>query len=298
MPNLELSPKRDLSSFRKIALGTWKTAYDPSVYGSMDLDVTEAYDYIEQFRAKTGRKLTVTHLLARTAGAVMETMPDANAILRWGRLYVRKRIGVFFQVAMEDPKTGEMDLSGATVHDPEKMSVIELMDAFDSQVGKVRKGEDEKLESSRNLFKSLPWFLVWPILNLIGFLGYTLNLDLRFLGVPKDAFGSLMITNIGSLGLAEAYVPLVPYSRIPLLLAVGEIKDTPVVRDGEIVIRKLMRISATFDHRVLDGMHASVMSKVMKQWMEHPFDHFDPIDSLPVAGETVEEEAGAEGAPA
>ncbi|MDF1561829.1 MAG: 2-oxo acid dehydrogenase subunit E2 [Deltaproteobacteria bacterium] len=280
MPNLQLEPKQNLSSFRKIALGTWKTAYDPSVYGSMDLDVTETMEYIEQFRAKTGRKLTVTHLLARTAGAVMEEMPDANSILRWGRLYVRKQVGVFFQVAMEDPETGEIDLSGATVHDPEKMSIVELMDAFDSQVKKVRKGEDEKLESSRNLFRSLPWFLVWPILNLIGFLGYTLNLDLRLLGVPKDAFGSLMITNIGSLGLSEAYVPLVPYSRIPLLLAVGEVKDRAVVVDGEIAIRKIMRISATFDHRVLDGMHASVMARVMRQWMEHPFEHFDPIDDL------------------
>ncbi len=291
MPNLELEPKRNLSSFRKIALGTWKTAFDPSVYGSMDLDVTEAYEYMGQFREKTGRRVTLTHLLAKTAGAVMETMPDANAILRFGRLYVRKQIGVFFQVALEDPETGEMDLSGATVHNPEKMTLVQLMDNFDSQVKKVRKGEDEQLEQSRGLFKKLPWFLVWPILNMIGFLGYTLNLDLRFLGVPKDAFGSLMITNIGSLGLAEAYVPLVPYSRIPLLLAIGEVKDRPVVRDGEIVIRKMMRVSATFDHRVLDGMHASIMSKVMRKWIEHPFDHFDPIDTL-----VAQSEAPAEGA--
>ena len=35
MANLELKRKQQISSFRKIAIGTWKTAYDPSVYGSL-----------------------------------------------------------------------------------------------------------------------------------------------------------------------------------------------------------------------------------------------------------------------
>ena len=37
MPNLELVRKDDVSSFRKIAIGPWRTAYDPSVYGTMEL---------------------------------------------------------------------------------------------------------------------------------------------------------------------------------------------------------------------------------------------------------------------
>ena len=37
MPHLQLQPKQNLSSFRRIAIGTWKTAYDPSVYGCLKL---------------------------------------------------------------------------------------------------------------------------------------------------------------------------------------------------------------------------------------------------------------------
>ena len=44
-------------------------------------------------------------------GMVLHEMPDANAILRFNRIYLREDIGVFFQVAMEDPQTGELDLS-------------------------------------------------------------------------------------------------------------------------------------------------------------------------------------------
>jgi len=38
-----------------------------------------------------------------------------------------------------------------------------------------------------------------------------------------------------------------------------------------------MRLCATFDHRILDGAHAAAMAKTVRAWMEHPFEHFDPI---------------------
>ena len=84
----------------------------------------------------------------------------------------------------------------------------------------------------------------------------------------------------GSLGLEEAYVPLVPYSRVPLLIALGAVQDAPVVEDGEIVVGKTMRVFATFDHRVLDGAHASKMVRVLKEYMEHPFERFDAVEAL------------------
>jgi pyruvate/2-oxoglutarate dehydrogenase complex dihydrolipoamide acyltransferase (E2) component len=98
-----------------------------------------------------------------------------------------------------------------------------------------------------------------------------------------------MITNIGSLGLEQAFVPLVPYSRVPLVVAMGAVVDEPVIEDDRVVPGKLMRVSATFDHRVLDGSHAATMSRTMRAWMEDPFEHFDPIPAaaLPEAKENI-----------
>jgi len=50
-----------------------------------------------------------------------------------------------------------------------------------------------------------------------------------------------------------------------------------VVEDGRIVVGKVMHICATFDHRVLDGTHAAAMARIVRAWMEHPFEHFDAI---------------------
>jgi hypothetical protein len=277
MPNLELEPQRELSTFRRLALGTWRTAYDPSVYGSLTLRMDAALAYIDAFRAATGRHLTITHLVARAAAAVLEQVPEANALLRGGRLYRRRRIGVFFQVAMKDAATGKLDLSGATIHDPERKSLIEICDELEARFAEVRADRGGALARVRRMLARLPLPAIPALLELTSFASYTLNLDLGWAGVPRDAFGSLMITNVGALGLEEAYVPLVPYSRVPLLLALGAIREAPVVRDGRVAIEHTMKVCATLDHRVLDGAHAAAMADVLRAWIEDPFAHFDRI---------------------
>lgn len=270
MGNLKIRPKEKLSSFRKIAIGTWSTTYDPSVYGTLKLRADKALAYLEEFRRRTGKRITISHMMAKAVALVLADMPDANAILRFNRIYLRDDIGVFFQVAMEDAKTGEVDLSGATIFEAHKKSMEEIVDEFQARVDKVKAGKDKELEGTRSTFKMIPYFMLNWLLRSLSFLLYTLNLDMRWAGVPRDAFGSAMVTNIGSLGLEEAYVPLVPYSRVPLLVAVGAIQDEAVVDDGKIVVGKVLRCFATFDHRVLDGMHAARMSKTLKKIFEDP----------------------------
>ncbi len=265
-----------------MAIGTWQDAYDPSVYGTLKVRMDEAERYLSEFRAATGKRLTYSHLIAKAIAAVFDKMPDANAILRMNRIYLRERVGVFFQVVMEDPKTGEIDLSGCTIFDPGEKTLIEIIDEFERKTSKVRKGEDKEKERSRGMFRFLPSLFLNRFLKTISFLSYTLNLDLRWMGIPKDPFGSVMVTNIGSIGLSQAYVPLVPYSRVPLLIAMGAVEDVPLVEDGEVIVGKIMQICATFDHRVLDGAHAAVMSKTLHSWLENPYEHFGAIPSAEV----------------
>jgi hypothetical protein len=277
MPNVGLHRKRRLSPFRRLALGTWKTAYDPSVYGGLTLRVGEALRYIEALRDATGRRVTMTHLIAKAVGTALAEMPDANAILRFGQLYLRDEIGISFQVAMRDPRTGQIDLSATLLRRPEEKSVVDIATELEAKFDRARTDTDRELSRSRGLFRRIPAPLVGAALRATSFALYTLNLDLSRLGIPRDPFGSVLITNIGALGLPEAYPPLVPYTRVPILVTVGAVEDAPVVEGGRVVPGKVMRINATFDHRVFDGVHAAKMVQTVRAWIEHPFDHFDPI---------------------
>jgi pyruvate/2-oxoglutarate dehydrogenase complex dihydrolipoamide acyltransferase (E2) component len=278
MANVELVRKKDLTSFRKIAIGTWNTVGDPSVYGTILLRMDRAMQYLADFRAKTGRKLTVSHLMAKAVAAALKKCPDANSMLRFSRIYLRKQINIFFQVVLADEGADKVDLSGATLEDVDKKSLVTIYDEFAKKIEAVRARKDKALEKTRSMFGSMPGWLVKPLLNLVSFLSYTLNI--RLPGTPKDAFGGIMITNIGTLGLEEAYVPLVPYAKVPMLLAVGAVKEEPIVENGQIVIGKVMRVNATFDHRFIDGFHAAIMSKILREHFENPYEHFDKLEEV------------------
>ena len=50
--------------------------------------------------------------------------------------------------------------------------------------------------------------------------------------------------------------PLINHPQVAIL-GVYRIADRPVVRDGEIVVRRIGNVSVTFDHRVIDGKRAA-----------------------------------------
>jgi pyruvate dehydrogenase E2 component (dihydrolipoamide acetyltransferase) len=277
MPNVPLVRKKNLSSFRKIAIGTWQTAYDPSVYGTIEVRMDEALRYIDAFRQKTGKRLTVTHLVAKGVATALQKCPDANALLRFNRIYLRSHVDIFLQVVLTDEGEDKIDLSGAKLDAVEEKSVAEIVDDLEAKVAVIRARKDPALEKTRKSMMRFPGILMNGLLKFLGFLMYTLNLDMRWAGLPRDPFGSVMITNIGSIGLDMAYVPLVPYSRVPILVALGAVHDAPIVENGAIVPAKVMKLNATFDHRFIDGFHASVLSRTLRQMLERPFESFDPI---------------------
>lgn len=278
MAHLELIPKENVSSFRKLAIGSWKTAYDPTVYGTMTLRMDKALAYIEEFRQKTGIRLTVTHLLAKAMAEALRRCPDANAILRFNRIYLRKRITISTLVVQTDG--GKVDLTSAKIDDAEQKSLREISAELEAAVQKVRQRKDEMLEKGKGTIHKMPYaflnFFTW----LISFFMYTLNWDMTWAGMPRDAFGSAIITNVGSLGLDTAYVPLVPYTRVPIFIAPGAIKDAPVVENGKVVPGKLMNVNASFDHRFIDGFHASILANTFREMLENPFEHFDKLDEV------------------
>lgn len=275
MPNVELVGPLRISPFRKIALGTWTTTYDPSIYGTLRLRMDKAVDYIAKFREKHGKKLTVTHLVAKAIALALKECPDANGVLRWNRIYQRKGIDISMLVLMM--ADGKADLSSAKIADADRKSLAQIIDELDERAKKIRERKDKDLEKTRQSMRWIPFLFMNFFLKTVSFLCYTLNLDLRWAGLPKDPFGSAMVTSIGSIGLETAYVPLVPYARVPILVAPGEISDEPVVQDGKIVAAKIMNVNATFDHRLIDGAHAAVLSRVMREVIENPFEKLDPV---------------------
>lgn len=265
--NIDLGPPLKLSAFRKIAIGTWRSAGDPSVYGILEYDARPALQYLDKIREHTGEKLTLTHFVGKAVAHILREHPELNSILRFGRLYPRRSIDVFFQVASDSK--GD-DLSGATIRNADQKSIIDIARELQTSAKTIREKGDPAFKKMKRSLKLLPGWLSWPVIQATAFIQYSLNLWTPLFGTPPDPFGSIMITSIGPLGLEFALAPLVPYSRVPCVLTVGAVHEAPVIHDGKVEAAPVIQLGVTFDHRLIDGVHAAKMSSLLKRIFSEP----------------------------
>ncbi len=89
-------------------------------------------------------------------------------------------------------------------------------------------------------------------------------------GLPMEKLrgGTFTITNLGMYGI-ESFTPIINQPEVAIL-GVTTMEDRAVVRGGEIVIRPMMTLSLTFDHRVVDGSVAAEFLQRVKALLENP----------------------------
>jgi len=80
--------------------------------------------------------------------------------------------------------------------------------------------------------------------------------------------GSITISNLGMFGVGN-FLPIIDPGQ-GAILGVGQIADAPVVRDGEIAVRKMMSVTLAADHRVNDGATAAAFLQAAQAALESP----------------------------
>jgi len=86
---------------------------------------------------------------------------------------------------------------------------------------------------------------------------------------PEQMEGSTFtISNLGMFGIDEFTAIINPPNAC--ILAVGAIRDVPVVKDGEVVPGKRMKMTMSSDHRIVDGAKAAAFLNTLQQMLENP----------------------------
>ncbi|MGE5338613.1 MAG: dihydrolipoamide acetyltransferase family protein, partial [Gemmatimonadota bacterium] len=79
---------------------------------------------------------------------------------------------------------------------------------------------------------------------------------------------TITITSLGALG-GIVTTPVINYPEVAIV-GVGRIVERPVIRAGSIVARKVMNLSSSFDHRVVDGAHGAQFVQAVRGYLEAP----------------------------
>ena len=209
---------------------------------------------------------SITHLVGKAIALALRREPTLNGHLAWGSYVANPTVDIAYLVVLEDGS----DLAKVKICDVDRKSLAEIAKELKERATRVRKGQDSEFEKSKGLIRLLPTWLLKPVLSFSGWLTGSLGLNLPALGLEAFPFGSAVITSVGMMGLDEGFAPPTPFARVPLLVLVGAVREVPAVKDGQIVIAKQITITATIDHRFIDGYQGASLAKAVREVFEHP----------------------------
>lgn len=256
------------NTWRKTAATIYEKPRDSKMLGQVEVDITDVEKFIA-YKRKQGIRITITHYLAYVVSQSVAKVPQLNCYINRGKVYQRERVDANVSVLM-----GEQ-MGTVIVKDADKLSIDEFATEIGKKIERAKARMNDTQAKNKNLLSKIPWpFRKW-FFNFVRWTSHDLGIVLPGIGIKPDAFGSFIISNIGTLGLDIGYGALMPPSNLAFVLFLGKAKKKPVVVNDKIEIRNMLPLSCVLDHRIVDGSHGGMLFRGVQDGFLNVFKNFN-----------------------
>jgi len=161
-------------------------------------------------------------------------------------------------------------MGSVKVENADQLTTAEISENIGNNIANSRKGKENDEMQSKSLLAKLPWpFRNW-LFKIYQTITINWGISMPVFGLDSNSFGSYVISNIGTVGLDTGFGSLLPSSNISFVFVLGTINKKPIVVNDEVVVRRVMLLSSTLDHRVVDGSHGGRLFRYIKQVAKNP----------------------------
>ena len=265
---------KNLGSFRRFTLANWKAPIDPSVYIHLQADFTFAQAYIDDLNRNHEGLVTIVHFVSKAMALVMKKYPQLNAVVVGGNIYLRKTIDMYINIFLPAKSLGgKSELAGGKIENCDEKSLLQIANEARVKAQLVRSGNDDGTEKTQRLLNFVPTFLLSFLLWLVDFLTLRMGLNLQFLGLRSDFFGSCLIAGLYKYNNPTTFTALLPFTRWGVILCINSVLPKPWIVGDKVMPRPVLDIGITGDHRLLDGSESAMACNYLKEILENPKIH-------------------------
>ncbi|MFD8705609.1 2-oxo acid dehydrogenase subunit E2 [Kitasatospora sp. NPDC059648] len=226
-------------------------AFSP-VFLDTEVDMSAVQRLRADARQRGERSSVLTYVLYATA-RVLARHPQANAAIRGGgRPKVARYPSVNGKITLDKTVGGERIVLSTVLTDLQNTGLAEIQRRIEHH----RDGDPQVMPeyAGARLLHRLPW----PV----G--GWLFRLGVRPLSRRATTFGTFAVTSL-------SHRPVDGFASVggtTITLGLGQVAERPVVRDGRVAVAPTMRLTLTFDHRVIDGAEAADVLAEIKAALE------------------------------
>jgi hypothetical protein len=260
---------KGLSPERRIIPFLMRGRNESAVYHEQTYDIGKSRRWLRDFnRANPPQAATLFHLFLWASSQGLHRFPSMNRFVSGERLYQRRGVQVSFAAKREFTPTAPI----VTVKKPfarDEPFAAAVADVT-GRITEGRSGEARTVDRELKLALLLPGFLLRLVLWFLRSLD-RLNLLPRKMIDSDPLYASLLVANLGSVGLDNTFHHLYEYGTISIFAVLGtQKKALALARDGKPETREVLQVRWTLDERIIDGYYAGESMKLVQKVMEDP----------------------------
>ena len=242
---------------------------DASNYLSDAIEITEAERFLRHKRLHGYPGMGILHLFIAAYIRVISQYPGVNRFVSGQRVYARNDI-VYIMTVKKEMKTHAIETSIKVVFDP-RDTINDVYRKLNAEIVRV-KGDGEKTDTDDIAYTlmKLPRLLLKFCVFFLETLDYFGKLPQAIIKA-SPFHGSMIITDLGSIGLPAIYHHIYNFGNLPVFIALGAKRKTLELRaDGGVAARKYIDVKFVMDERVCDGFYFSQAAKLFKSVLRKP----------------------------
>ena len=260
---------RSLEPFYTFIPFIMRSRNDASNYFTDKVEVTEIDRYLRRKRAEGYKGMGMLYLMIAAYIRVIAMKPGINRFVSGQRIFARNNIEVVMAVKRglaEDATetTIKVDFSP-------KDTIYDVYRKMNEKIDEIKANDGENnTEQVAGALCKLPRFLLRFALAVIRALDYYGLLPMSLLNA-SPFHGSMIVTDVASLGIPPIYHHLYNFGNLPVFLAFGAKRHAlELDSEGRPVDRKYIDYTVVTDERICDGYYYASAFKYMKYYLRNP----------------------------
>ena len=271
---------RDLDSMHFVMPIIYPNRCDNEAYITETIDLTAAMAFIEKKNNNnTGYHYNVFQLVVTALLKTLTLRPKMNRFIVNSSMYQRNKLSAAFTVKREFKDSAE---EGLAFVDAEKADTLDTIhDKIYDQIHEARHGAGGDATETMDLFNKMPRIISKNIIRFARFLDSKGHIP-RSLIKGDPYYSSVVIANLGSIGLHAGYHHLMNWGTTSVFVVMGKIMKRPLPdKNGRTHIRMSLDLGLTIDERLADGYYYSKTIALLKYLLEHPEELEKRLDEKP-----------------
>ena len=254
---------RYLDPYYKITPFIMRSRNDASNYFRDQIEISAASDYIRRKRREGLERLGFLHLFVAAYVRMLSQCPALNRFISGQMIYARNNI-IFVMTVKKEMRAQAGETSIKVEFSPAD-TIKEVYERIETEVAKVKNNtEESKTDGAAKALMRLPRPILRLMVSILSLMDYFGHLP-KALMDASPFHGSIIVTNMASLGIQPIYHHLYNFGNLPVFVSFGAKRRVyELTKTGDVVNREYMDFAVVTDERICDGFNYARGFKFLK----------------------------------